>query len=295
MGINFPASPAVGTLHPDPAQAGIPQYRWDGTVWTAAAAAGASTEYVKKAGDSMTGALTLKGGANNWMADSGGSGGYIGTITDPTRFYFGSDGAADRLRIYQNIVGNVLTVDGATGKLNFPFGATLPTATFVTDGNTNIANTAYVENRAAAWASLKLPLAGGSMTGNIYTNNSGLIGQAGAVPSIQVLGNQHAGIAFHCQGYFGANFGLANDGTFYCGGWSYGEGVYHRFWTTRNLANPLISTRLVYGADHSYTVTSSVETYPGYVLCGVDYSLIFRYRALQMQAADGGWYGVGLA
>jgi len=60
MGINFPATPAVGELHPNPAQAGIPQYKWDGATWVTVAAAG-DTGYVKRTGDIMSGLLTLSG------------------------------------------------------------------------------------------------------------------------------------------------------------------------------------------------------------------------------------------
>jgi len=35
MGINFPSSPLVGELYPNPALANKPQYRWDGQTWTA--------------------------------------------------------------------------------------------------------------------------------------------------------------------------------------------------------------------------------------------------------------------
>jgi len=37
MGLNFPSSPAVGTLYPDPVIAGVPQYRWNGQAWLAGA------------------------------------------------------------------------------------------------------------------------------------------------------------------------------------------------------------------------------------------------------------------
>jgi hypothetical protein len=60
MGINFPTSPAIGTLHPDPAQAGLPQYRWDGSVWVTNTPQDA-LGYVQRGGDTMSGALTLPG------------------------------------------------------------------------------------------------------------------------------------------------------------------------------------------------------------------------------------------
>jgi hypothetical protein len=33
MGINFPNAPTTGQLYPSPATAGVPQYRWNGTLW----------------------------------------------------------------------------------------------------------------------------------------------------------------------------------------------------------------------------------------------------------------------
>ena len=36
--LDFPNSPSVGQLFPSPAIAGVPQYKWDGTVWTMASA-----------------------------------------------------------------------------------------------------------------------------------------------------------------------------------------------------------------------------------------------------------------
>lgn len=34
MGLNFPTLPSVGTLYPQPALPGVPQYRWDGEKWS---------------------------------------------------------------------------------------------------------------------------------------------------------------------------------------------------------------------------------------------------------------------
>jgi len=57
MGINFPNTPAVGELHPTPPQAGVPQYRWDGVAWVAQSQD--QLAFVKRTGDTMSGALTL--------------------------------------------------------------------------------------------------------------------------------------------------------------------------------------------------------------------------------------------
>jgi hypothetical protein len=57
MGINFPAAPIIGELYPTPAIAGIPQYKWDGTVWLATTPS--ALTYVQRGGDTMTGHLAL--------------------------------------------------------------------------------------------------------------------------------------------------------------------------------------------------------------------------------------------
>jgi hypothetical protein len=57
MGINFPNFPSIGDLHPTPPQAGVPQYRWDGVAWVAQSQD--QLAFVKRTGDTMSGALTL--------------------------------------------------------------------------------------------------------------------------------------------------------------------------------------------------------------------------------------------
>lgn len=60
MAFDFPITPAVGQLYPDPELPGLPQYRWDGSAWQAAA--GTASDYVKKIGDVMVGHLGLPAG-----------------------------------------------------------------------------------------------------------------------------------------------------------------------------------------------------------------------------------------
>ena len=59
MGINFPAAPTVGTLHPQPPQAGVPVYRWDGEKWTTTGAAATKTPVYVDGSTAMTAQLTL--------------------------------------------------------------------------------------------------------------------------------------------------------------------------------------------------------------------------------------------
>ena len=55
MGINFPSAPAVGETYPTPAQAGLPQWQWNGTSWKTVSID--TSGYVLKTGDSMSGSL----------------------------------------------------------------------------------------------------------------------------------------------------------------------------------------------------------------------------------------------
>lgn len=60
MALDFPATPAIGDLYPDPAQAGLPQYRWDGEAWLGGPVTPAGGEnFVAKTGDTMSGNLYI--------------------------------------------------------------------------------------------------------------------------------------------------------------------------------------------------------------------------------------------
>src|SRR4029077_1632009 len=101
----------------------------------------------------------------------------------------------------------------------------------------DIATTAYVENRAEAWAHTvadpKVNRAGDTMTGLLSTAASGNIGSSGGMNSIMVYGNTNdwAAMTFHSPGAFACNFGMHPNGDFYQGGWSLGTGVSYKFWT----------------------------------------------------------------
>jgi len=60
MALDFPNAPTIGEKYPVTIEAGVPQYQWDGVAWMAAETPQELT-YVKRAGDTMTGALTLPG------------------------------------------------------------------------------------------------------------------------------------------------------------------------------------------------------------------------------------------
>jgi len=189
--------------------------------------------------------------------------------------------------------------------------------------NTNIgdlATTAYVENRAQAWAAQyaapKVNRAGDTMGGLLTTAAGGNIGSGGGMNSIMVMGgaSDWAAMSFHSPGAFACNFGLnPGDGNFYCGGWSLGAGNAYKFWTTRNL-NPIQDGRLVYAGDFTAPRTGNqvtggiFEPRTGAVVTGLWFvggdagatgSLAItcqggRWRFMQL-LTPGGWYTVGYA
>lgn len=59
MGINFPNSPTIDQLYPQPAVAGLPVYRWDGEKWTTQGASPTKTPVYTDGTTPMTAQLTL--------------------------------------------------------------------------------------------------------------------------------------------------------------------------------------------------------------------------------------------
>jgi len=187
--------------------------------------------------------------------------------------------------------------------------------------NTNIgdlATTAYVENRAQAWAAQyaapKVNRAGDTMGGLLTTAASGNIGAGGAMNSIMVMGgtSDWAAMSFHSPGSFACNFGMhPSNGHFYQGGWSLGTGQAYMFWTERNL-NPIKDGRLANAGDFAFPAAGNNYTtgiyepragavVSGLLVIGGDAGVTGsraglcnggRWRFLQL-LTPGGWYTVG--
>jgi len=157
---------------------------------------------VTKAGDTMTGHLTLPASpaaANAVRKD------YVDT--------------ADALKVAKD-------GDTMTGHLSLP---TSPAAA-------NAVRKDYVDAADTAVTNAKVAKAGDQMTGQLTTAPSQSIAYGGSVGSIEVrsTGTGDAAISFHRPGGgFACNFGLGSDHNFYFGGWSYG-GATHRLWSTRD-------------------------------------------------------------
>jgi len=138
-----------------------------------------------------------------------------------------------------------------------------------------------------------------NMNGNITTAPSGNITQPGPAPSIQVYGNiNYTCLSFHCPGAFGSNFGMANDGNFYFGGWSHGA-VLYKLWSGRDFtALPCNNVRLAYLGDYTHASdTGLAEPYGAGVHTGMSgfgwtatLAIITRYRQLQIFTSS--WFAV---
>jgi hypothetical protein len=145
------------------------------------------------------------------------------------------------------------------------------------------------------------------MTGGLATAPSvGLIQGAGGSPAFTVegdaAGNRHAFMTFLTNGVFGGNFGMAPDGTFYHGGFSYGVNNLWQFWTARNL-NPsayVSNARLALVGDYLYNAdTGLVEPYAGSAVSGAtgcsSQNLGFNLRHRYLQVYTSSWWTVGYA
>lgn len=141
-----------------------------------------------------------------------------------------------------------------------------------------------------------------NLNGATTLHSDGYFG-AGAPSKLQIYGDSsYPTIAFHAPGYFGANFGMNTDGNFYIGGWSYGAGNYYKVLTTRE--SYVQSHRMVYIADYFHIWNQwlvepysgcSITGFGGYVSAdGWNVGDLARYRQHQI-LVNGGWYAVGYA
>ena len=69
MGLNFPSSPLVGEVYPNPATSGVPQYMWDGEVWGSSLGGVNPALFVQKSGDVMSGDLVIEKNAPQLVLD----------------------------------------------------------------------------------------------------------------------------------------------------------------------------------------------------------------------------------
>lgn len=134
--------------------------------------------------------------------------------------------------------------------------------------------------------------------GPIHTINTSNATFASAAPSnVQIYGsNAYPTVSFHAPGYFAANFGMNVDGNFYMGGWSHGEGVAYKFWTTRDFAPSNVASggRLAFAAGWVQGPYQGSNQRPVHsvihdVTLGSqgDYFMVVAASYIQLQTIDG--------
>jgi len=195
MSMNFPASPTIGQLYPDPAVADIPQYRWDGEVWAAVSTPEALT-YVRRTGDTMTGSLVLPGGpvaaleaATKQYVDDA----IVSALASVslelmftrslsqhmTRLYTSTSSAAWTFSAWVKRVGlgtnqAIFGIENAGGKLKIGFAAA--NNLVVWSGDTIIANLTPAHTNTNLWYNLVFSCGGGAPSGprahTIHLNNN---------------------------------------------------------------------------------------------------------------------------
>jgi len=235
-----------------------------------------------------------KNGKPRWYLrlgnDEAESGANAGSALDILRF-------ADDGTTY---LGQPLRIDRATG---------LGTVTGDPTAALGIATKQYVDARDTAVVADRVLRAGDTMTGNLTSSQSGVgINGPGGMNTFEVRGGVHAGMSFHIPGRIATNFGMAEDGNYYMGGWSHGAQLF-KFWTTRDFAalpvaptlpaNIVTGVRLAMAADYAHTAVGVTEPYPGAVATGGSPTVsgayyYSRYRWLQV-FVNGGWSTVGTA
>jgi len=292
------AMTGVLTLNADPTadfQAATKKY-----VDTTAASAG--TGKVNRSGDTMTGQLNLKGQGAVAVDAAGSAGFFFNTTGHTNRFFFGASSNEDILSLYNfgTATSRALTVDGVTGVLNFPQGGTVPNEP--AGSSAKIANTAYVETRAQAWADQqvanRLIRTGDAMTGQLTTAGSNGVQSAGSAGALQVMSvgtGGHATISFHVPGSFGGNIAMDSVGSIYYGGWSYGA-TYYRFWSDQLCGYPISNARLAHFGDFYHgSGAGTQEPYNGGIVGAaaitMSAGMTLRYRALQVLTSS--WWSVG--
>jgi hypothetical protein len=235
---------------------------------------GGGIDFVKKAGDVMTGLLQLSGdptavlhAATKQYVDNKPSAdvnkAYV-DAADALRVLKAGDAMTGRLTaagvtsagdLYSYRAANVgYCFLGSTGTYYVGFDGSryqMPSAPLQIGSPVDGGSAARVDWVGANY----MPFGGGTIIGNLtvngtlaagamsmsgsetfYLNAGSTVPQASAGPFMiqSAGGGNQAMITFHNAGAFACNFGMNANGNFYMGGWSHGSGVQYQFWTTRD-------------------------------------------------------------
>jgi hypothetical protein len=211
------------------------------------------------------------------------------------------------------ITANPLTVIGAVHAISAAVTNALSAASAAITGHISAATATLsgAFTAASAFVTGAFQVNGASIfNGNAtfnYPNNTTFHNLAGAITSANQTGLCVASgasgqpvITFLSPNAWGAQFGMANNGDFYMGGFTHGATAY-KFWTSKDFsavpaANPVINMRTT-GVLYDTGVAGAINIPQGHLVEQIHISggFIRAYtRQLQWQGADGLWRNVVL-
>lgn len=282
------------------------------------AATKASTDgRVLKAGDTMTGDLTLQEAAPKLILDTTGAAGIAGQNQihgrvnglDRWVLYFGYGGSSEP----GGNVGSDLYInsfDDAGNSLTTAMKIERSNGRMSVAGDPLTALGVVTKQYSDTSVGTRVSRGGDIMTGDLRSKTAALaISNAAAMGTFEVRGSeasQVAGMTFHAENIFASNFGMKSDGNFYMGGFSHGAGNEFKFWTTREVPTaPILGVRLQLAGNVNFGAGGAgvmYEPFAGGVITGWQYVVDgggsnvvsqFRVRYLQYQTAAG-WFTVGV-
>ena len=266
---------------------------------------------VLKAGDTMTGHLTLPTGpaaANavrkDYVDAADTALGSSITAGDALKVAKAGDTMTGQLKVYNGIQGEFIRHNNGTyGVIQYSDSGTYYNPLLTNSGDPN-----------GTWNALRpfmVTLANGNVTmshavsigGSLSVTGFSTLGTGwdttcvnstvnyGANSGVRIMGSQDAFMSFHRLSGFAANFGLGNDNSLRFGGWSHGSN-YWLVWTERHCGYPFSQGRILFAGDIGFG--SGMQEAANTVFTGMDYGGgLHRCRYVQMYT--NGWVTINHA
>ncbi|WP_178083595.1 hypothetical protein [Pseudomonas sp. DY-1] len=164
----------------------------------------------------------------------------------------GAGQLGNSVKIGWSASGLLLTVDSTDFANNWPISVSKNAATATKLAASVTINGVAFDGSANITVadSTKLPLAGGTLTGNVFAPSTGVIGDSTSHKgTLQVFGNGTNGafLVLHRNGIHASYFGVDTDNKLKWGGWSLGNNAYE-IWHAQNTPKPSSTVDLTAGA-----------------------------------------------
>ena len=261
---------------------------------------------VAKAGDTMTGHLTLPTGpaaANavrkDYVDAADTALGSSITAGDALKVAKAGDTMTGQLKVYNGIQGEFIRHNNGTyGVIQYSDSGTYYNPLLTNSGDPN-----------GTWNALRpfmVTLANGNVTmshavsigGSLSVTGFSTLGtgwdttclnatlNTGGSGNVRIMGSQDAFLSLHRLSGFATNFGLANDNNLRWGGWSHG-GNYWLLWSERHCGYPFSQGRILFAGDVDWSSGGMTEA-AGTVVTGLQWGVLL-YRCRYVQMYTNGW------